>query len=296
MQLKKFLVLAGSALTISSLGVSDLRAADSPDYLAIIAANTTNILTKVSNIPDYIQNATAYILNWQKSDTSQTTADMQVNFDVIGKATAQNLATQNAQQIQITADMLGINIGDLTTPKDNPAVLKTLPQVNNLSYATMLSMPPAPKGAASPYNYIKNAAGFSILHETPNAAWSGTPVAKAHYTGFFNTVNAVESYDAYILSGLWAEVQNGNQLTTAQNNLVAQASNSTWVAQIATEELGKVLRQILMFQSQAYVLLTQSLQIQKQQLAATAMTNTLLIANAQQTESLLSNKAQGLAG
>jgi hypothetical protein len=40
------------------------------------------------------------------------------------------------------------------------------------------------------------------------------------------------------------------------------------------------------------VLLTQLLQVQKQQLAATAMTNTLLIVNSQQVEMILLNKAQ----
>lgn len=296
MQIKKFLVLAGSAITLSCFAISNINAANGgPDYLAIIAQNTTNILEKVNNIPDYINNISAYILNWQKTDDSQSTADMQVSFDIIGKMPAQIAATQLNMQQQIVADMLEISMTDLTTPKDNPTVLKRLPQINSLSYTTMLGRPPVDKGTKSPYDYLKNAAALNIKHEIPLPSWGGSADAQTKYKAYYDTVSAVESYDAYILSGLLAEAQNGNQLTTAQNNLLTQASNSSWIAQVATEELGKVLRQILMFQSQTYVLLTQMLQTQKQQLNATVMTNSLLVVNAQMVELQLASRAKGVS-
>jgi len=304
MQMKKFIVLAGSAVTLSFLAISNLRAADaSSDYLAVIAQNTTKILEKVNDLPNHIQSVTAYMLNWQKSDDSQSTADMQANFDMIGKSAAQNLVTQNGMQTQITADMLTtdatpISIDDFTIPKGNPAILNKLKDinVNSLSYATVLGLPPVAKGAKSPYDYIKNAAALSLQHDIPQPSWAGSKNAKDKYKSYFDVISAIESYDGYLLSGLVAEIQNGNQLTTAQNNLLTQASNSSWIAQIATEELGKVLRQILLFQSQSYVLLTQSIQVQKQQLMATAMTNSLLVLNAQIVELQLSGRAQGTIG
>lgn len=294
MQIKKFLVLVGSAITVSFLSVANLRAAESPDYLAIIASNTTNILEKVNNLPNYIEGITAYILNWQKSDDSQTTADMQVNFDTIGKAVAQNLSTQNGMQLQVIADVVGLPLSEFSTPKENPTVLRKIPQINNLSYATLLGLPPIAKGGGTAYDYIKNAAALSIKHDIPLPSWGGSADAQAKYKAYFDVVSSIESYDTYVLSGLLAEAQNGNRLTTAQNNLLTQASSSSWIAQIATEELGKVLRQILMFQSQTYVLLTQLLQTQKQQLAATTMNNSLLIINAQLVELQLSGRAKGV--
>jgi hypothetical protein len=76
--------------------------------------------------------------------------------------------------------------------------------------------------------------------------------------------------------------------------LVTQAGNATWLKNIAAEEIGIVLREILVFQSQSYVLLTQLVQTQKQLLTATVMSNTLMIQNNRQNEAYLAAKAQGV--
>ncbi len=299
-RIKKFLLLAGGAITISCLSLTNANA-DNTALLTQIANNTLGILNVVNNIPQYMVTFTTYMSNWTDADGSSDslTGTLQGYFSAVGTAVSGNLTTQNNQQMQITADMLGINVNDLTNPKNSPAVLTTdnLPQVNSLAFSTLLTgQPLVAKGSYGPYDYMKNAAGFALIHDTPNDAWSGNVVAKARYKGYFNTIMSVASYDAYLLSSLWAEVTNGSPLTAAQSNLLAQASSSGWLQQVASEEIGLVLRQLLMFESQNYVLQTQILQTQKQQLLATAMTNTLLIAIGQQTESTLNNKAQGLAG
>ena len=66
------------------------------------------------------------------------------------------------------------------------------------------------------------------------------------------------------------------------------------LSSVIANDLGWVLRQILLFSSQTYVLMDQLLQTQKQMLATLAMTNTLLVANSNYQASILSNKAQGI--
>lgn len=105
---------------------------------------------------------------------------------------------------------------------------------------------------------------------------------------------AVESFNAFILSSQLVDAQKGAPLSEAQVKLIAQASGSDWAKQVATEELGKVLRQILLFQSQTYVLLSDLIQTQKQLLTAQVMNNALLIITNQNNETILVSKAQGV--
>jgi hypothetical protein len=239
-----------------------------------------------------------YINSWLAPDTSSSTSAMQANFDALGSLNAANLTKQNTLWQQITADSLGLtNLSDLTTPTNSPRVLSMVPStvnINSMSYATVLGTPPVPKGTtADPYQFIQNASGLTLQHVLPSGKMAGPVYARTAYANYYETIIAIESFDAYVLSSMWAENQNGNKTTTLQNTLIPQASNSTWLAQVASEELGKVLRQLLVFQSQSYVVLTQLLQVQKQLLAATAMNNTLLIANNSQNEKLLLGNASG---
>jgi hypothetical protein len=110
---------------------------------------------------------------------------------------------------------------------------------------------------------------------------------------YYNTVMAAESFNGYVLANQYAESQTNNGLSQAQLSLVTQASSSDWIANVASEQMGMVFRQLLMFESQLYVLMTQMLQTQKQLLIAQAMTNALLIATNQMNEGILASKAQG---
>lgn len=291
---RKIAILIGMAIAASAVYVSPLRADDATAYLKQIAQNTTDILTDVSTLPNYISTMIQYALNVQKTDDSQQTKDMQGNFAATGSAIISDVAQQLASQPTFNSDLLGTD-----------ATKETLPNGNDLVYSTMLGQPlfnpdprnkpGAPPTANPPYNYIKNAAGMSLSHTLPRFNWRGAPTDLTKYTNYYNTIMAVESYNGYILSNQLVELQNGNGLSTAQMNLVKQASDSAnWLAPVAAEEIGKVLRQILIFESQSYVLTTQLLQTQKQLLAAQVMTNALLIANNQTNEGIMLAKAQGI--
>lgn len=271
------------------------------DMISCLIAITTNTyasLQAVNTLPAYIQSATEYIKSWMKSDKSEGTKQMQSDFSVIGTSFVNNsnMVNKADNMRQLMTDQLGPPIikSDFINPQNSPKILKTVPNVNDLSYGTVINLAPVTKGAdASPYNYIKNASGMSFTHTIPGN-WRGRTSDVTTYKNYYNVISSVLSYNSYVLDYLVAESANGNQLTPMQNDLISQAANGTWLATVATEELGLVLRQTLMFLSQSYVLLTQLLQTQKQMLTAQVMTNSLLITLNQDKEHLILAKAQGV--
>jgi len=252
-------------------------------YLQQIANNTYHTLVAVNNIPNYLNTLTQMALSWNTLEDTDSSYIVQTqgDFAALGDLFNQIDTKQDDYQLQISANVIGATIAEMTTPNNAPKILETMPNVNELFYPTIMGRPPIPKGAASGYNYLKNAAGLTLPHTRPvmkgNVTLDNMPASLRTYQGYYNTVVSVESYDAYVLSSLLAESQTGS-LTQLQNSLVTKASQSSWLAQIATQELGKVLRDILLFQSQNYVLMTKLLQTQKQLLTAQVMTNSLLIA------------------
>jgi len=288
-------IVDSRAQTTSPTDQLNSYVATSTAYLQQIAANTYGTLVAVNNIPVYLNELTLMALSWLALDNDPSTSiinQTQQSFASLAYWTTQDYATQNSMQQQMMADMLHKPLSDLTTPPDNPPILASLPNVNDLSYATILGMPPVAKGTVSPYNYVKNASGITVYHVMPGLSWSGKKEDRDRYAAYYNTIMSVASYNGYILSNFVAENQNGNQLTTLQNQLITQASSSSWLAQVATEELGKVLREILLFESQSYVVMTQLMQLERQILAAHAMTNSLLLLYGQINEGQLVNKAQ----
>jgi hypothetical protein len=284
--------LAGACLMLSGSLYAANGGGNDSAYLKKIADNTDAILVKVNDIPAYIVKMLEYVLNMQKIDDSEATTNMQKEFATTGKNIVDNASLQLAAQPTLNTDLLG---SDITKA--------SFPNANDVLYSTLLGQPlynPDPRNKAGapptvnpPYNYVKNAAGFNLAHIAPSTSWQGKERDYSRYLNYYNTVMSVESFSGYVLSKQLAELQNGNALTTAQASLVTQASDSNWIATIASEEIGKVLRQILIFESQTYVLMTELLQTQKQLLAAQVMSNTLLIANNQTNESHLLSSAQG---
>ncbi len=293
--LKKFLILLGAATTVSLVSTSNLRAQGaSEEYLRQIAQNTNNILQKVNNLPAYLSNLAQMALAFTAADNSNATANTQLNFTKLNNLINKNSTTQLSLQTQLNGELF----------KNADPIETMVPYANDLTYSTILGSPylkPDPREKASgknqppaqdaAINYVKNASGISLFHFMPGIGWKGSAVDQKRYFGYYNTVMAVESFNGYILSNQYAD---GNQTNTLQQTLINQASDpKNWFAQIASENIGYVLRQLLLYQSQVFVLLTQLVQTQKQMLNAQAMTNAVLIASNTQQEAYLAGKAQG---
>lgn len=301
--IKKVSILVASSLLVSIANITNTYA-ENEGVLQQIAINTQNILQRVNDLPMILA---AFIADLTAADESDQTAQMQGSFVSLGNVINEGLGKQNdtSTQMQLTAELFSppppaskITVADLTAPPNNQnSILKILPNVNDLSYLTIMGSPPSPKApnvAQAPYNYILNSSGISLLHTMPNLNWQGALVDQLRYSNYYNTVMAIESYNGYILSQLSAEAQSGNALTKSQQDLIQKASSSDWLQQVSSEKMGIVFRQILMFQSQTYVLLSQLIQTQKQLLTAQAMTNTLLVTSMQVAEPTLVSRAQGV--
>lgn len=258
-----------------------------------IADNTNNILSQVNNLPTYMNSLVEMATSFLETDSDSTSfiVNTQGDFSNLGTAFSSGTVPPLSGQQQLMADVVGTSVASLTTPTRSPSILSTLPNINNLSYSTLLGTPPVTNGAVSAYDYAKYAAGMSLSHSMPSYTWRGQTSDVSLYSNYYNTIISIESFNAFVLASIQSDL---TATSATQANLITQASSSTWLAQVATEALGKVLRHILLFESQNYVLMTKLLQTERQQLTAQAMTNTLLIMSNYQNELQLVRKAQGL--
>lgn len=288
--IKKIIAISVAAFSINFAIIFPAKAQSASEMLLTLIADYTYKTAEATYWVEQFTLGVLTILNsWILPDNSDSTANLQSGFANVTNITLQNSAAQIALQKQLSQDYLtGVN-------------LQNIPYVNDFTFQTMLGQPyanPDPRKKENEninpaYNYIKNAAGLNIKHRTPNDNWKGSDKDKENYQNFYTTISSIQMYSAYLLSQLYTDSVNGNQLTQQQNTLMQQASNSNWFAEVASENIGFVLRQILMYNSQSYVLLTQLLQAQKQALAAQAMTNTLIVLGNQFNETQLVSKATG---
>jgi hypothetical protein len=303
--LQKFIAFATMILAIIALSFSPVNADtpaagsgvcnDQTSCLQLISQNVYATLQQLNTLPDFLNNAAVFILNLTSADTSDTTAQLQTTFTGIGNdiATTNAYTSDPSNILNVTAAALQVSVNQFSAGNNAPApILTTIPNVNDLAYSTILGMPPVPNTNSNPSNYIVNAAGLQFPHIAPSSSWRGRD--KATYGYYYNTIMAAQTFNAYILNNLVAENVNGNQFSTLQTNLISEASSAAWLATISSEEIGKVLRQILMFQSQNYLLMTQLIQTQKQLLTAQVMGNSLAVVMNQDKENYLATKAQGL--
>jgi hypothetical protein len=289
-RIQKIIAMSAAALTLNLAMILPAKAQTASEMLlALIAEYTYKTAEATYYIEQFSYSMLTILNSWILPDESDTTANLQASFVTVTNTALQNATAQNALQQQLTQEFLaGANI-------------ESIPYVNDFTYQTMLGQPyasPDPRKKEDEninptFNYIKNAAGINIRHRIPNNNWKGSQREKENYRNFYTTVSSIQMYNAYLLSQLYTEAAGGNQLTQQQNVLMQQASNSNWFAEVASENIGFVLRQLLMYNSQTYVLLTQLLQTQKQSLSAQAMTNTLLVLGNQFTETQLLSKATG---
>lgn len=270
--------------------------------------NTNNILNQIltslngslyslNRLPSYLQDLAEMADSWMHQDDSDFTSQNQANFSALGQQYVTGLQNQSSLETRLMTDLLGGGGNS------------QMPYANDLTFSTLLGNPilnPDPRiisGAVTgntidpAYNYIKNASGFMVPIATPSNTWRGSVSARTSYTNVYKTLTSVQSFNAYILGKLYLDYQQKAQLkngaTTPQMTLIQQATASDWFKEVASAKLGIVLRQILMFDSQTYVLLSQMLETQKQLLAAQAMTNALLILQDQNTSGILLQRAQG---
>ncbi|MCE3238166.1 MAG: hypothetical protein K0R24_1147 [Gammaproteobacteria bacterium] len=261
----------------------------SSNYLQTISQNTTGILTYVNRLPVYLRAMTKMALSWLAPDDSESTAELQHVFTTLGNASIQNAKTQDENQKKFLDYFFAF-----------PKKENDFPNANDLTYQTLLKKPYftnviPPKGTVydPAYNYILYSSGLNIRHRSPPTFFlNKRNPSIGMYINYYNTASAVQTYNGYLLSELYAESKNENNLQKNQTILTQKATSPDWFTQIASENIGIVLRQILLYNSQTYVLLTQLLETQKKLLAAQAMNNALLIAVNQNNEDILYSKAE----
>lgn len=304
-------VFSAALITVSSMLCHTPAIADDSDLLKQIVTNTGNTTnnTQISNSTTQSTCTTqsmssigdnlycllvafnTFALAWVKGDDSDPTSQLQTDL------TKYINSSWDAEQSQLDAQnaMLTYYFGSQQLA---PAY------ANDISFATIMdpNKPYLPQSdpsklAASVQNYVNYAAALNIHHSIPTETntWNGSAKSQESYRNFYKTISAVQTFDAYIL-GSYADLKKGQlSLTNQQKTLEQDATSSDWFKQVTTkDDLGQVLRQSLLYTSQIYVLLLQILQTEKQLLAATAMTNSMLVLNAQYSESILLNSALGI--
>jgi hypothetical protein len=206
----------------------------------------------------------------------------------------------------------GVGAAIVTTTRQQPTVARSLdamlldnptpsnrPDANDVVYGTLLGMPyfatdprGPQRGQAAPLDYVANAAGTRITHLAPDPTWQGSFAARAQYATYVNTATAVQSFNDQVLAGQYLD---RGQLSTLQTELSNLATSHDWYTQVATEDIGIVDRQLLLFASQSYALQLQLVELQRQMLAAQVMANALTVLTHGDYEATLREKAQGQA-
>lgn len=127
--------------------------------------------------------------------------------------------------------------------------------------------------------FVKNASGINIPHVAPSQMVAGkNAFAVRKYVTFYNTINSISSYNAYVLNEHLADLQKDFKLSQIQMELKSYASDNKWLSHVNEEQsIGVILRQLLLFMSQMYIVSLQQLETEKQLVAAIAMTNSLVI-------------------
>ena len=313
-RIKKTLMFTLAATAVGAVTIQTLRADTTTDAATAAAAGSTASGGSSSDTA-LLQAIATYTNNILTAVTTPENPAillmLEALFNLIAPDTSTNPAsptpalqlgftTVNFTNSMIEPMFMKTNLASLQNDFFSGATTTTLPNANDLSFGTLIGVPyfaqdPRTSGNNSqnispPYNYLKNASGLNITHIMPGNDWKGTNNDQNKYAEFYDTMSAVQTFNGYALSQLYFD--NMLQLSTQQTQLIQQVSDpKAWFATVATETMGAVVRQILMFESQSYVLLTQLLQTQKLMLGTLAMNNSLQIAGNISNEGLLIMKA-----
>lgn len=311
--MKKISVFIFVVLAVALANIESLRAAAGGDCCSQTATNTLNIYNTVKTFPDIYSNILKELKKITFPDNGQTTApdgttinsptpQLVANFGNYDNAM---MANDDAKPNALAAfsPVLFTNPDPRVNPKQEPGKPETSPEPyenvnqNELSYSTILNPEAIKKEEREKYikTLISNLSGIKLYHQSPysGSGWEGPPQAFAAYERFFNTILATQSYNSYILGGLYTNYQNGNQLNSMQKQLVQQASDTqNWFAQVGSEPIALVMRQLLLYTSQLFVVQTEMLKMQQDSLYTQAVSNTLLMLIAQYSENQLLRSAQ----
>ncbi len=286
--------ILGSFIFFSAFGTNAFAQSDA--LLQQIANNTQAIMQSVSNLPAYIQQATAFILMWTNTDSSDTSKNLGQAFQDYQTSISANYKAQASTTIQ--QRLLKDFFGD-ATPSTFIDANDVVYQIFPMQPQKFLYFNPDPRATnqqSAPdyaYNYLRYASGLNVSHIKPEPAWNGKKTQKDRYNAYYYSISAVQTYNAYALSNLYANYNNGDNLSKTQQALITQASSSDWFTQVGGENISVVVRQILMYESQIYVLLSHMYNLEKQMLTAQTMNNTLLILLNQYNEDVMVKKADG---
>jgi hypothetical protein len=310
--LKKMFILAAAISLVGLASLSPLKAQTTGgntsgadlgggDILTVLK----EILARVNDLPAALVKLTAYIDNWTSPEDSDVALKLRGLFSPLGKFFVQNNASQLQSMGTMNTWLLnndGNNVYNFNAgknPTGNLATPTNLWYANDLVYSSLFGIPytketrmqQGSKNLVNPaLNYAVNASGMNMYHMIPGNSWQGTTNAQIKYQSFYNTVMAATSFNSAVLSRLMLDTK---QFTDLQNSLAAQASDDGWFAQVAAENIGRVLREILLYQSQSFLLLTEMVKLQKETLTAQIVNTATLIAVNQTNESLMLSNAQG---
>lgn len=261
--------------------------------------NTSNsILNSINTIFTYMTQLNLLALTWMNADNSSSqNPDWSSNWtnektwlESLSTSAMTNENKQYSMQTALLTNFFGAKNIQATPPIP--------PNINDLAYVSMLGqllVSPDPRGdnVNVAMNYLTNASGLGASLTLPSPGFRGKENARDNYTKFYNAMTAVQTYNGFVLSRLYQDSQTKQNDSDLRTKLITQSSNADWFSSVITNDLGWVLRQILLYTSQSYILMDQSVQTQKQMAATLAMTNTLLIVNNMIQGDQLLKQAQG---
>lgn len=249
-------------------------------WLRLIEDHTRKTLEIVNKLPGYLEDVTIMAKSWnQTEDEKKIIPENQELFGTLNEAYGSS--EKSAERINLTNTM---TLKYLKAGSSNATNPSTPPNANMLAYPILLGKPLFPdekyKANSKQYMqaYLDNVANVNYPLPQLDPTWSDKNPYKKLYANYYNSMASIQSFNNFVLSGLSRQTE----IEEKSKALSDKASDSAWFEQVATEDLGLVLRHILMYVSQSYVQQNRITQLQQQQLTAQVMTNTLLMMQVQQ--------------
>lgn len=262
-------------------------------YLCFISFYTGCTLKQVNKLPTYLEEVWTMAQSWNDTEEAKKVLpEQQALFAKLDSAFNPEQKELDRSAIANTMSLKYLKAGSANPNNPTPPT-----NANELSYSVLFGKPVVNdekfKGNEQKYiqAYLENAANVNyMLKQVEMTQWKKTNPYKARYEGFYNTMTSIQSFNNYVMTGLFKQ----NDIDSTSSELARKASHPDWFTEVATEHLGLVLRHMLMYTSQIYVQLNRMTVLQQQQLTAQIMTNSLLLMDVQKNvgDDLLRNGNQ----